>query len=180
MASSVRGRVRHAFGFLLVVLACSLSRGLPSLRASPARAEEKRCAAITPARPRWRSASRTPTPSTASPRASRRRCAAAPARRREAGRDAVDGFRVAQAERQRGRAGVMAAHRSMRTSPPPALAARRDAAQRGCRQAPPGRSQTRAVRGLTPTARPRRNRRTPRPAPDASDACATAADASES
>ena len=34
MASSVRGRVRHAFGFLLVVLACSLSRGLPSLRPS--------------------------------------------------------------------------------------------------------------------------------------------------
>ena len=33
--------VRHAFGFALVVLACSLSAaGLPSLRASPARAED--------------------------------------------------------------------------------------------------------------------------------------------
>ena len=45
-----------------------------------------------------------------------RRAGAAAQRRREARGDAVDGFRVAQAERQRGRAGVMAAHRSMRSA----------------------------------------------------------------
>ena len=97
-----------------------------------------------------------------------RRAGAAAQRRREARGDAVDGFRVAQAERQRGRASVMAAHRSMRSAllqtqrfSPSALSSRIASPRRSreaARQAPPGRSQTRAVRDRgcwTPTVRAR-------------------------